>query len=144
MGKNESKSKKVPDQPVSGHQYQGIAAKKSYVKAEGGSSRYKPQNPSNCMRVIKDGASGLEFIISGDREETFAEVCRTNWPFERVKRKSKWYIKDERGNDVSDKPLGSVDGIFYLIPEYGSEIQKEEPNKSDDYSSIPNGVTYYD
>ena len=117
MGKNDSKSKKVPDQPVSGHQYQGIAAKKSYVKAAGGSSRYKAQDPSTWMRVIRDGPNGQEFIITGDREETFAQACKANWYFESVKRKSKWYIKDERGNDVSDSPLGSVDSIFTLIPE---------------------------
>ncbi|MGY5860699.1 MAG: hypothetical protein RTU63_15130 [Candidatus Thorarchaeota archaeon] len=117
MGKDDSKTKKVPDQPVSGHPYQGIAAKKSYVKAEGGSSRYKAQDPSTCMRVIKDGPDGLEFIISGDREETFAQACRANWYFESVKRKSKWLIVDERGNDVSDSPLGLVDSIFTLIPE---------------------------
>ena len=113
MGKDDSKIRKIPDS----HTHAGIAAKKDYVQAEGGSSRYKPQDPSSCMRVIKDGPNGQEFIISGDREETFAEVCRANWYFESVKRKTKWFIKDERGNDVSDKPLGSVDGIFTLIPE---------------------------
>jgi hypothetical protein len=117
MGKHDSKTKKVPDQPVSGHRYQGIAAKKSYVKAKDVSSRYKAQDPSTCMRVIKDGHDGQEFIISGGSDDTFAQACRSNWYFESVNRKSKWYIKDEHGNDVSDKPLQSVDGIFTLIPE---------------------------
>jgi hypothetical protein len=144
MGKDDSKSKKVPDQPASGHPYQGIAAKKSYVKAAGGSSRYKAQDPDTCMKVIKDGPDGQEFIISGDREDTFAQACKANWYFERVNRKSAWYIKDERGNDVSDMPLGSVDGIFILVPEYGKGVQKKEPDESDEYSSIHDSVTYYD
>ena len=144
MGKHDSKTKKVPDEPVSGHRYQGIAAKKSYVKAEGGSSRYKAQDPSTCMRVIRDGHDGQEFIISGDRGDTFAQVCKANWCFESVNRKSKWYIEDEHGNDVSDNPLQSVDGVFVLIPAYSSEIQKEEPNESDEYSSIHDSVEYYD
>jgi hypothetical protein len=117
MGKDDKEPKRQQRNIPSGHQYEGTAAKKDYVQAEGGSSRYKPQDPSSCMRVVRDGPDGVEFIISGDREETFAEACRANWHFESINRKSKWYIKDERGNDVSDKPLGSVDGIFMLVSE---------------------------
>ena len=117
MRKRDSKTKKVPDQKPASHAHVGIAAKKSYVKAKRGSSRYKAQDPSTCMRVIRDGYDGQEFIITGDREDTFAQVCGANWYFKSVNRKSRWYIKDERGNDVSDKPIHSVDGIFILIPE---------------------------
>lgn len=117
MGKDDKKTRPVPRKIPSGHTHEGIAGKKDYVQAEGGSSRYKAQDPSTCTRVIKDGHDGQEFIITGGREDTFAQVCRANWYFKSVKRKSKWFIKDEHGNDVNDKPLQSVDGICILIPE---------------------------
>ena len=101
-------------------------------------------DPSICTRVIRDGYDGEEYIISGGREDTFVQACRNNWQFKTVDQKSKWFIKDERGNDVNNRPLESEDGIFILIPEFGSETQKEEPDESDRYSSIRDSVTYYD
>ena len=106
--------------------------------------RYKERDPSICRRVIRDGYDGVEFIVSGHKEDTFEQVCRANWQFESTDLKSKWYIKDEKGNDVSDKSLESVDGVFILIPEYSSERTKEEPDKSDEYSSLHDSVEYYD
>ena len=117
MGKDDKEPKRVQRNIPSGHVHGGLAGKKDYVQAESGSSRYKAQDPSTCMRVIRDGQDGQEFIITGGREDTFTQVCRANWYFKSVKRKSKWFIKDERGNDVSDKSLQSVDGICILIPE---------------------------
>ena len=105
---------------------------------------YKDSDSSIYKRVIKEGPDGAEFIISGSKEETFAQACRANWQFESVNPNSKWYIKDARGNDVTDKSLETVDGIFTLIPDYETELQKEEPDESDEYSSIHDGVTYYD
>ena len=120
-----------------------------YVGVRGGMASssqgsYKDRDPSICTRVIRDGFDGAEFIISGDRQETFAQACIKNWQFESVSQKSSWFIKDEKGNDVSDRYLETVDGIFILVPEYGSESSKEEPDASDEYSSIQDSVTYYD
>ena len=117
MVKHDSRGKRAAEPEPESHIHAGATTRKSYVIAKGGKSRYSAQDPSTWMRVIRDGYNGQEFIITGDREETFAQACIANWFFESVKRKSKWYIKDEGGNDVSDKPLQSVDGIFTLIPE---------------------------
>jgi len=117
MGKDDKEPKREQRNIPAGHPYGGITAKKDYVQAEGGSSRYSPQDPSSCMRVVRDGPGGQEFIISGDREDTFAQACRDNWYFESVNRKSKWYIRDENDNDVTDRSLGSIEGIFTLVPE---------------------------
>ncbi|MHA1136320.1 MAG: hypothetical protein ACTSSE_07530 [Candidatus Thorarchaeota archaeon] len=57
----------------------------------------------------------MEFIISSKIEETSADVCRANWHFERVNRKSNWFHR----------------------------TSKEEPDKSDEYSSIHDSVEYY-
>jgi hypothetical protein len=144
MGKDDKEPKRQQRNIPSGHQYEGIAAKKDYVQAEGGSSRYKPQDPSTCMRVIKGGPDGQEFIISGPREVTFAQACKANWPFKSVPQKSGWFIRDAQDNDVTNASLETVDGIFILVPEYGKEVQKEETDESDEYSSIHDSVTYYD
>jgi len=110
----------------------------------GSKSTYKDRDPSMRSRVIRDGPDGEEFIISDAKEETFGQACRKNWQFTSVNQNSKWFIKDEKGNDVTDRSLETVDGIFVLIPEYGSEITKEEPDASDEISSIHDSVTYYD
>ena len=106
--------------------------------------RYRDRDPSICSRVIKDGYDGQEFIVSGSKDTTFAEACKANWQFESVSLKSKWFIKDEKGNDVSNRTLESSDGTFIIVPEYESEIVKDEKDESEEYSSIHDSVTYYD
>jgi hypothetical protein len=105
---------------------------------------FRERNPSLCTKVIKDGIDGKDVLISGSREMTFGQACRSDWPFQSADQKSKWFIKDEHGNDVTDQSLESVDGVFILISDYSSGIQKEEYDKSDEYSSIHDSVTYYD
>lgn len=95
-------------------------------------------------RVIKDGYDGKEFIVAGDDNTTFGEACKNHWQFESVSRNSGWFIKDERGNDVTGMSLLAYDGISILIPEYGSEVKEKNADKSDEHSSIHDSVTYYD
>ncbi|TFG28913.1 hypothetical protein EU528_10485 [Candidatus Thorarchaeota archaeon] len=105
---------------------------------------YKERDPAICQRVIRDGIDGPELIISGPRESTFSQVCRDNWAFANVPQKTAWFIRDEKGNDVTNMPLGTADGVFTLIPEYASETSKQETSEADEYSSIHDSVTYYD
>jgi len=105
---------------------------------------YRDRDPSICKRLIKDGPDGIEVIVSGGKRDTFAQACRDDWQFNSVSQKSKWFIKDEKGNDVSDRSLESSDGVFILIPEYGSEPSKAEPDESERYSSLHDSVEYYD
>ncbi len=107
-----------------------------------GSGRSRNRDPSICKRVIKDGIDGMEFIVSGDKETTFGQACKDHWQFESVSRTSGWYIKDSRGNDVTDMSLFSFDGICILFPEYGSVKKKEDSDES--FYSIHDSVTYYD
>ncbi|MGY5860698.1 MAG: hypothetical protein RTU63_15125 [Candidatus Thorarchaeota archaeon] len=105
---------------------------------------YKDTESTIYNRVIKDGYDGAEFIVSGDSETTFGQACKNQWQFESVSRNSSWYIKDERGNDVTDMFLISSDGICILIPEYGSQKKTEDRDKASRYSSIQDSVEYYD
>jgi len=106
--------------------------------------RFEERDASICKRVIKDGPDGDELVISGERNVTFAQACRMNWFFQSIDKKSRWFIQDERGNDVSDRTLESIDGVFTLNSAYGSEIQKDESGKQEEYSSIHDSVEYYD
>ncbi len=109
---------------------------------QGSNSRSRERDPSICKRVIKDGIDGMEFIVSGDKETTFGQACKNHWQFESVSRTSGWYIKDSRGNDVTDMSLFSFDGICTLFPEYGTEKKKKDSDES--FYSIHDSVTYYD
>ena len=109
-----------------------------------GRSRNKESASLVFKRVIKDGFDGAEFIVSGGSETTFGQACKDHWQFDSVSRNSGWFIKDERGNDVTDMFLTSFDGICILIPEYGSGKQKKENNKASEYTSIHDSVEYYD
>ncbi len=102
------------------------------------------RDPSVYKRIIKDGYDGPEFIVMGDGNITFGQACRDNWQFMSVREKSRWFIKDERGNDVTDMSLFSFDGICILILEYGSGKEKKEHSKVSEYSSIHDSVEYYD
>jgi len=100
------------------------------------------RDPSVCKRIIKDGYDGPEFIVMGDENITFGQACKDYWQFESVSRNSSWYIKDSRGNDVTDLSLISFDGICTLLPEYGTEKKKKDSDEST--TSIHDSVTYYD
>ena len=106
-----------------------------------GRSRNKESASLIFKRVIKDGIDGMEFIVSGDKETTFGQACKNHWQFESAKRDSGWFVKDTRGNDVTDMSLMSFDGICILVPEYGSEKKKDS---DESISSIHDSVTYYD
>jgi hypothetical protein len=105
---------------------------------------YKDRDPSICKKIVKDGYDGIDIIVTGPKDTTFAQACMTNWQFTSTSRKSRWYIRDEKGNDVSDRLLDSVDGVFILVPENVQNNPEKESDKYDEYSSIHQGVEFYD
>ncbi|MHA1614066.1 MAG: hypothetical protein ACTSYJ_04425 [Candidatus Thorarchaeota archaeon] len=112
--------------------------------AHGSNIVSRVRDPSVCKRVIKDGFGGVEYIVSGDGEDTFGQACKNHWQFVSVKRDSGWFIKDDRGNDVTEMSLISYDGICILIPEFGSVKPKDKRDEASKYSSIQDSVEYYD
>ena len=119
--------------------------KRRFHRKRGKARRYSKDSESSIYkRVVKDGYDGREFIVSGDSETTFGQACKNQWQFESVGRNSGWYIKDKRGNDVTNMSLISFDGICILIPEYGSEKKTEDRDKVSVSSSIHDSVEYYD
>ncbi len=109
-----------------------------------GLSRNKEYASLIFKRVIKDGFDGPEIIVMGEGKITFGQACRDNWQFKSVRENSGWFVKDERGNDVTNMSLDTIDSICILIPEYGSEKQKKTSDEDSKYSSIQDTVEYYD
>ena len=112
-------------------------------KARKRHGRYKDSGSTIFKRVIRDGYDGLEFIVDGYENTTFGEACKDQWQFESVRKNSDWFIKDERGNDITNEFLISYSGISILLAEYKSEKKERASDRSDEYS-IHDSVTYYD
>jgi hypothetical protein len=108
--------------------------------------KYKERDPLVCERVVKDGYEGPDYLIRGSGEETFGHACQKQWQFVKTDRRAGWIIKDERGNDITGSSLESYDGIAVILKTAGKESISERPESdtSSDYTSIDEGVEYYD
>jgi hypothetical protein len=96
-----------------------------------------------------DSGSNDEHLIAGDPNWTYRTTLLKDWPFKNIPKSGEWIVKDERGNDISNTPLGQYDSIAsleYRMSEETSirEYQEKEDDRSDEYTSIDQGVTYYD
>ena len=73
----------------------------------------RPVDTSIAHRVIRDLATKEEAVIDGDHATSFRKAMQDEeiWVFSQISRDSKWIITDDRGNDISNKPLNLFDGI---------------------------------
>jgi hypothetical protein len=108
--------------------------------------KYQERDPTICERVVKDGPDGADYLISGPAKETFGDACKKHWQFVRTDKRSSWIIKDERGNDITNSPLESYDGIAMIVGTYGAEYYtgESESDLPSDYTSIEDSTEYYD
>ena len=111
----------------------------------------RPRNPTMIQRVIVDRENEREYIVEGLPSTTFREVCKENWPFNGIRQNNQWIIQDERGNDITGEPLESYNSIACIVGAiiYDQEIKMRElvkqiQDRSDDYSSMDEGVEFYD
>ena len=58
-------------------------------------------------------ATKEEAVIDGDPAVSFRRAMQDEeiWVFSQISRDSKWIVTDDRGNDISDKPLSFFDGM---------------------------------
>ncbi|MCK4484087.1 MAG: hypothetical protein KAU89_04640 [Candidatus Thorarchaeota archaeon] len=73
----------------------------------------RPVDTSIAHRVVRDMATREEAVIDGDYAISFRKAMLDEeiWVFSQISRDSKWIVTDDRGNDISNKPLNSFDGI---------------------------------
>jgi len=64
-------------------------------------------------RVVRDDESGAEFIIRAQPDTSIREILESDWPFKQ-KKSRRWYLMDQVGNDVTDRPISDWDGIAII------------------------------
>jgi hypothetical protein len=106
--------------------------------------KYSDPDPTVYRRAVKDGVDGVEYIVNGSETTSFREACMDNWHFLYVDRKSSWLIKDDRGNDITESPLSTYDGIAVLIGDYGTKSQRDSTDRRAEFSDLKDTVEYYD
>lgn len=68
---------------------------------------------SKVSRVVRDTESGIEKIIRADPNITIRHILEKDWTFPK-KKSSRWYLVDEVGNDITDRPISDWDGIAVI------------------------------
>ena len=68
-------------------------------------------------RTVRIGDNQKDYFIQGEVDTPLREVLLANWPFDGQDPDSKWHVVDNRGNDITDAPLDSLDGTAIIIVE---------------------------
>ncbi len=66
-------------------------------------------------RVVVDKISGEEVVVHGAPETTFRDAVQEYWGSSILGRHPKWSVYDERGEDISNEPLSSYDGVSFVL-----------------------------
>jgi len=72
-------------------------------------------------RTVKIAGENKDYFIRGRGETSIKEALLENWPFSEQDPDSNWYVVDELGNDVTSKPLKSIDGTMSVVIEEDNE-----------------------
>ena len=68
-------------------------------------------------RTVKIADKQKDYFIQGAVDTPIKEVLLDNWPFDEQDPDSKWHVVDNRGNDVTNAPLSSLDGTATVVVE---------------------------
>ena len=68
-------------------------------------------------RTVKIAGENKDYFIRGRGDTSIKEVLLENWLFSEQDPNSNWHVVDELGNDVTSKPLKSIDGTMSVIIE---------------------------
>jgi hypothetical protein len=108
-------------------------------------------DPSSVNRAIIDHNTGKEYVISGRSDQTFRSTCLEIWVFTSMRKKSDWTIIDDKGNDISEAPLSSYDGVAQIgslgpmcEELVGDEATEEYSDSARENSDLERGVKFYD
>ncbi|MHA1857814.1 MAG: hypothetical protein ACTSUU_00035 [Candidatus Thorarchaeota archaeon] len=101
---------------------------------------YEEVDTAEIRRVVTDRSSGKEVIVCGTADTTFRQAALDYWDFD-IDRDSDWLVEDDRGNDISDTPLGSYGGLAFLaVRGMGASGTDRSPGSR----GIDAGVEFYD
>ncbi|UCE11523.1 MAG: hypothetical protein JSW61_06215 [Candidatus Thorarchaeota archaeon] len=108
---------------------------------------HRSVDTSILRRFIIDPVSDEEAVVTGQSTTTFRQACLHDWPFSRIRARSEWIIKDNKGNDITHAELSTYDGTATIEGHYLStqtQSYYEEDNSEDYYSTHDDAVKYYD
>ncbi|RDE14463.1 MAG: hypothetical protein C4K49_07595 [Candidatus Thorarchaeota archaeon] len=103
----------------------------------------RPLDVSVVTRVVRNPLSGQECVVSGSSSTTFRQACLAKWPFKDVSAHGNWIILDDRGNDITNRPLTSCDCVAVIHVE--TDKQTEEASQiAEEESSMHRTARFYD
>jgi len=79
------------------------------------SARWSTGYSGEIVRTVKNPDSGKDYFIRGREEMTLKEILQERWPFKENDQRSKWYIVDQLGNDVTAMSLGSINETVSIV-----------------------------
>ncbi len=68
-------------------------------------------------RTVKIRDKQKDYFIRGAGDTPIREALLDDWPFDEQDSDSKWYVVDDRGNDITNAPLSSLEGTATVIIE---------------------------
>jgi hypothetical protein len=75
---------------------------------------YTPDRDT-VVRVVVSDISEKEYFVYGELEETVRAAIETDWPFKGKLKDKEWRVRDERGDDVTDKKYTEVEGTLRVV-----------------------------
>ena len=69
------------------------------------------------VRTVKLASENKDYFIRGKEDTSIKKALLDDWPFSEQDPDSNWHVVDELGNDVTNNPLSSLDGIATIIIE---------------------------
>ncbi|MBN2229762.1 MAG: hypothetical protein JW779_09225 [Candidatus Thorarchaeota archaeon] len=84
-------------------------------------ARWSTGFSGEIVRTVRIAGDDQEYFIRGASNTPLGEILDENWPFHEHSRKSKWYVVDERGNDVTNQSFSSLEGTASVVFEGRSD-----------------------
>ena len=84
-------------------------------------ARWSTGFSGEIVRTVKITGENKDYFIRGEGESSIKEVLLDDWPFSEQDPESNWYVIDELGNDVTSRPLSSIDGTVSVVIEEDNE-----------------------
>lgn len=72
-------------------------------------------------RTVKLAGKSKDYFVQGADDAPIKEVLLENWPFSELDQDSSWYVIDIHGNDITNNPFRSLDGVATVIIEEDTE-----------------------
>ncbi|TFG96657.1 hypothetical protein E4H12_10555 [Candidatus Thorarchaeota archaeon] len=66
-------------------------------------------------RTVKIAGIPKDYFIKGAGGASIKKVLHDDWPFKEIDHNSNWHVVDELGNDVTNDPISSLDGIAIVV-----------------------------